>query len=226
MPTLICCEGNWWITTLNSTIKADLKRLKTALMRKAGLAQDPLTAGKLFISRCQRSGEKAEDFADQLKKLFKQAYPNEELTSGILLQRFLTGMAAAVSRQMLLRGQPTTFEQAVDSAKEVEYAFNFESKSAEQATKDINAISKPHILEDQKLAVQLQDALGQMTKRLEALETILQSSDKGQTGRGRMNPSQNRRGNNRARYTPDHDYRGCWECGELGHFRRDCPQLN
>ena len=226
VPTLLRGKLVDYYVELDATTKADLKQLKTALMRKAGLAQDPLTAGKLFISHCQRPGEKAEDFAEQLKKLFKQAYPDEELTSGILLQRFLTGLTAAVSRQMLLRGQPTTFEQAVDSAKEVEYAFNFESKSAEQATKDINAISKPHILEDQKLAVQLQDTLEQMTKRLEALETRLQSSDTGQTGRDRMNPSQNRRGKNRARYTPDHDYRGCWECGELGHFRRDCPQLN
>ena len=56
---------------------------------------------------------------------------------------------------MLLHGQPTTFEQAVESAKEVEYTFNFELKSAKQATKDINAISKPDIREDQKLAVQL-----------------------------------------------------------------------
>ena len=79
-------------------------------MMRAGLARDPLTAGKIFISRCQLPGEKAEDFENDLKKIFKQAYPEEELTSGILLQRFLTGLVASVSRQMLLRGQPTSFE--------------------------------------------------------------------------------------------------------------------
>ena len=56
---------------LDATTKADLKQLKTTLMRKAALAQDPPTAGMLFISCYQHSGEKAEDFADQLKKLFK-----------------------------------------------------------------------------------------------------------------------------------------------------------
>ena len=35
---------------LDAATKADLKLLKAALMKEAGLAQDPLTAGKLFIS--------------------------------------------------------------------------------------------------------------------------------------------------------------------------------
>ena len=52
----------------------------------------------------------------------------------------------------------------------------FETKSTELATKDINTISKPHPLENPKLAMQLQDALDQMTKRLETLETRLQQN--------------------------------------------------
>ena len=104
---------------IDAATKADLKLLKEALMKKAGLAQDPLTAGKLFISRSQHPGEKATDFAMHLKKLFEQAYPGEEPTSGILQQRFLTGLTPSVSQQILLRGQPTSFDQAVESAKEV-----------------------------------------------------------------------------------------------------------
>jgi hypothetical protein len=63
-------------------------------MKEAGLAQDP---GKSFTSHSQRPGEKATDFAIH-EKLFQQAYPGEELTSGILLQRFLTGLAPTVSQ--------------------------------------------------------------------------------------------------------------------------------
>ena len=46
--------GGLYYVEIDATTKADLKQLKTALMRKAGLTQDPLTAGKLFISRFQR----------------------------------------------------------------------------------------------------------------------------------------------------------------------------
>ena len=81
-----------YYVNLDATTKANLKLLKTALMKKAGLAQDPLTARKLFLSCCQCSGEKGADLADDLKTLFIQAYQDKDLTSGILQQCFLTGL--------------------------------------------------------------------------------------------------------------------------------------
>ena len=110
---------------LDATTRADLKQLKAALMTKAGLTQDPLTAGKLFISRCQWPGEKAEDFAAELRKLFRRAYPEEDISSDVLLQPFLSGLLAPVSRQMLLRGKTMTFAQATKNATEIEYALIF-----------------------------------------------------------------------------------------------------
>ena len=68
---------------LDAAIKADLGQLKMVLMTEAGLIQDPLTAGKMFISRCQLPGEKIKDFAAELKKLFQRASPSEDITSGI-----------------------------------------------------------------------------------------------------------------------------------------------
>ena len=47
-----------YYVNLDTTSKVDQNLLKVALMKKDGLTQDPLIAGKLFISRCQRSGEK------------------------------------------------------------------------------------------------------------------------------------------------------------------------
>ena len=163
-----------------------------------------------------------------LKKLFQQAYPGEELTSGILLQRFLTGLAPRVSKQILLQGQPTSFDQAVERSKDVKYALNFETKPTEPASNEINAISQPHPTEGPQLALQLHQALDQMTKRLEALETRLPPNSTNQAPRSR-NPARNRRrSNNYGKYAPvmDQDCSNCWECGEPGHFQRDCPHLN
>ena len=87
---------------LDEAIKTSMKLLKTALMTRAGLMKDPLTAGKIFIFCCQHANEKAEDFKNDLRKLFKQAYPDEDVTSGILLQHLLTGLHVPVNHQILL----------------------------------------------------------------------------------------------------------------------------
>ena len=173
LPTLLRGKLVDHYVNLEATTRADLKQLKTALMTKAGLAQDSLTAGKMFMSRCQRPGEKAEDIADELKKFFGLAYPEEDITSDVLLQRFLTGLLASVSRQVLLHGKPTTFAQAIKNVMEIEYSLNFENQS--EPERDINAISQPNPMDQPKLVAQLQQTLEQMSKRLEPLEIRLQT---------------------------------------------------
>ena len=85
LPTLLRSKLVDHYIDLDDVTKADLHLVKTALMEKTGLMQDPLTAGKLFMARCQRTDEKVADLTVSLKKLFKQACPDEALTSGILL---------------------------------------------------------------------------------------------------------------------------------------------
>ena len=58
--------------------------------------------------------------------------------SQILLQRFLTGLLPSLSHQMLLRGRPTSLEQAIKDAEEIEYTFSFQT-SVEQP-KGINGL--------------------------------------------------------------------------------------
>ena len=112
LPTLLRGKLVDHYVDLDTAIRKDLKKLKTALMEKTGLAQDPLTAGKLFMTRSHRPAEKVADFMSDLKKLFKRAFPNKELTSGVLLQRFMTGLTPRISQQILLQGKPTSLEEA------------------------------------------------------------------------------------------------------------------
>ena len=219
LPTLLRGKLVDLYVDFDDDTKKDLKKLKKTLMEKAGLAQDPLTAGKLFMTRSQRQAEKVTDFVSDLKKLFKRAFPDDDLTSCVLLQRFMTGLAPRISQQVLLQGKPTSLEKAIESAEAIEYAFNFEQKSIEPAaqTDKINTVGKQ---EDPKLVAQLQQTLEQMTKRLESLETKLQSNRDSNSPRNfrRRGPSDRSQGRSQ-----DRRRISCWSCGELGHLQRDCP---
>ena len=91
---------------------------------------------------------------------------------------------------------------------------NFETKHTEAGTKDINVINKMDPMEDQTLTIQLQQALDQMTKRLEAFEIRMQPTGVDQTVCDRNPP------------IADHNRRPRWKCGVFGHFQCDCFQLN
>ena len=177
LPTLLRGKLVDYYVELDEAIKACMKLLKTALMTRAGLIKDPLTAGKIFISRCQHANEKAEIFTNDLRKLFEQAYPDEDVTSGILLQCLLTGLHVPVSHQILLHGQPTTFEQAIKEAMEIEYTLNFETKA--EPVKVTNAVSNHNPLRVPNVEMQLQKTPDQMMKHMESLEMKLQAGAEG-----------------------------------------------
>ena len=124
---------------LDTDKNGSLRTLKEALMTKAGIAQDPLMAEHVFGARHQGPQERAADFATALRKLFIQAYPEEKVTSSVLLQQFLTGLCTSVSKQVPLRGQPENLEEAISEATQVEYAFIFDAQ-VRHTSGDVNVV--------------------------------------------------------------------------------------
>ena len=113
---------------LEANTKKTVKIVKEELMKRLKLCRQPLEAGKLFMIRSQLEKEGVMEFAMHLKKLFKQAYPEEDSTSGIFLQRFVMGLKTPVSMQLLLRGKLESFENAIEVAREIECVLEFESR--------------------------------------------------------------------------------------------------
>ena len=214
LPTLLRRKLLDIYIELSEGTRANLVEVKKALMSKAGLTKDPLVAGKEFIARIQQDGESVNTFAADLKLLFGQAYLSEEPTSGILLQRFLTGLLPSLSRQLLLRGKPTTLEQAIKDAGEIEYALSFETSV--EPPKELNVLppnTGPTELE------RLQETVRKMSKQLEELEIKLKGEK--ESGSNRFQ-TPGGRGNRRPRNHRQSSTHGCWLCGELCHFQRDC----
>ena len=208
IPALLRGKLIDYYVDLDDTTKADLKLLKAALEERAGKKEDALAASRSFSQRSQEQGERVSDFASSLKQLFKSAFPAEAMTSSVLLQRFLTGLRPDISRQLLLRSRPTTFTAAVKDATDVEYALEFGGEEV-----NIHAIRPTQPTPEPSNAAALYQKLDALTKRLESLEvTIGKSQTPIRSGYGRG------RGDRR-----DRRIGPCYNCGEEGHLRRNCP---
>ena len=125
-------RGN--LVQCNVEFEANTKRtekiVKEELMKRLKLCRQPLEAGKLFMIHSQLEKGVAE-FAMHLKRSFKQAYPEKDSTSDILLQWFVMGLKTPVSRMFLLRGKLDSFENAIEVAREIECVLEFKSKPVE-----------------------------------------------------------------------------------------------
>ena len=95
MPALLRGKLLDYYVQLDDSEKTSMKVLKAALMTRSGVAKEPLTAAKRFTDRSQGRQERVVDYAMALKKAFKEAFPDELVTSAVLLQRFLTGLVAS-----------------------------------------------------------------------------------------------------------------------------------
>ena len=122
LPTLLRGKLLDHYVDFDDETRGDLKKLHDALLAVSEQLQDPLSEAKSFITREQQPDEKVADFAAALRKLFRRAYPEEQATSKVLLQRFLTGLRPQIRRQLLLRGRPELLDKAIADAAEVEYA--------------------------------------------------------------------------------------------------------
>ena len=94
-------------------VKGNLEELKKALHEWARLIQNPFSASMIFTSWNKKDDEHAADYAIKLTKLFKQAYPEENTTSTVLLQQFVTGLHPSIRCQLLLKKRPENMSQRV-----------------------------------------------------------------------------------------------------------------
>ena len=164
--------------------------------------------GKTFMECMQGSEEGVEAFSIRLKKLFKQAFTREDASSDVLLQKFLTGLAADISKQLLMQATPTTFEDAVKAAVRVENALSFGAVSKKPESQEELACYQVQDKSVEALASMMQ-TMESISKRLETLE--LAAKERTSSFRQRQDK--------RVRFR----IIKCWNCGEEGHLQRDCP---
>ena len=221
LPTLL--RGNLveYYMDLSEEEKKSLEGLKQALERKAGIKKDPLVAAKYFNSRHQDDRERVVDYATQLRKAFKEAYPDENVGSAVLLQTFLSGLRPSIARQVVLKGRPTTMDKAIEEAVTVEEALRFGgTNSAEEVP--VHAV---HSKDSGAEIEQLKMMLERMSQRFETFEQQLKGLDTGMATKVEDNMKRKVGSPSGGQYRGNwkKNTRGCFLCGEEGHWKRECP---
>ena len=88
VPTLLRGKLIDYYTEFDEATKTNLAALKQALQEKAGLIKDPLVASRSFNQRSQWPSEKVDEYASELRRLFKHTYPDEDMGSTYCYRSF------------------------------------------------------------------------------------------------------------------------------------------
>ena len=141
IPTLLRRRLVDYYINLEEEEKVSIQELGNSLKKRAGLMTDPLASARKSSIRSQEPQERVSNFATDLKKLFRLAYLEEAKSPSVLLQRLLTGLSPEISRQILLKGRPSSLEKALEVTNEVEYMLNFDKLQA--GRQDVLAVGTP-----------------------------------------------------------------------------------
>ena len=184
LPALLRGKLQDFYITLGDSEKKDLPTLKKSLRDRAGLTKDQLTSAKKFTEKKQDSKESVRDFEVELRKLFAEAYPDDEADrSSVLLGRFVTGLLPDITKQILLRGVPTKMEDAVRSAIEIERALGFQTAPETQPIQALRVEETTGFRRQRNADLELQEKLDQVLQRMEALERRFDVEEKTKSGR-------------------------------------------
>ena len=189
---------------LTAEKRTNYKALVSAFTARFGSTHQAELARVRFKSRTRGQDESLPELAEDIERLGRLAYPDapDQMTDSLSLDQFVDALHDDDTRLRLRQNCPKTLREAVELALELESFL----RSSRQRVRQVHAIEDPvrrvqgeGATRDSGGATQNDDGQKLVQQITEAIQAALSAS-------------------------PFPRRQGCYLCGEMVHFKRDCPK--
>ena len=201
--------------------KNSYQRMVKALREKIGMRQVPEAAKATLKARRRKVGETLLDLSIDIKRLCGEAYPTLSPASleQACIDHFTDALGASLAKDVI-RSKPSTLDKALSEALELEALELRAIRMRERVVNDVstNGGEVREVLNSPLpgWAPELSTMIASATAKA-ATEAVVNAIPS-RSVQGNYAPPRFRQPNGRGR--------GCWSCGSMYHFQRNCPQGN
>ena len=216
----LCGAAQAVLGDLDAPRRQDYGTLVASLNQRFGSENQTEMFRAILKTRIRKPNETLPELAQAIRRLVKQPYPTApyELLESLACDHFVDALADFDTRWRIQQTRPQSIDQAVRVAVELD-AFQEAERQRGIFRKNIRAIKSVSFKEDMDVTGNSDAHHSQPNQDMSKLMFAIELINK------RLENVEN---SSRPRRQPrcDHAEVECYNCGQLGHIRPQCPVLN